>query len=549
VSTIAVDGLSEEDFRRAIENRLRDGQPALALERLRKLLDRYCGPGRILPERFMTVRSRDLLLTGWQVLEPAIRRHDRPGKPVTALSIAFGWPGEDLPRPDDNGNLRPHIETAYFCDDAFPFSQSAREDLLDGYSIHGCTWAADCIAADNALSLEGIDDLCGALALLEARLLASDAPDEEEIRAGSLGACLLSALLYQAVSERIERDGLPRPLCIMAGSNGVYPYFDAPVAGFPEEARKAAEGEEDAPDQAVPGPRYSSLLMTGVPRGRKRAVLVLDETESETAGRIASLRGLQHMRSEAAPPSPEPLFPAAGSPAIGASPLLTKKPGDRSWDFRDLLGPRDTEPPEPPAATADDWDDWDMPTDAAGPAESDSETVDGTAEPLENRARAPGLVEWPGSPELPEAPSDFAPACAPDPVEPPVEGDPRDLLAPEPEPPLAESPPGHADFAPLDRSEPPPAPRVSVAFGAPLPEPGFALLPLAESESLPLPRFNLATQESGWAEPEPTAKACPDIPNWPFGLDWLAFAEPVAPAPAPAERPGLWARLRSWIRL
>jgi len=131
VSTIAVDGLSEEDFRRSIENRLRDGQPGLALERLRKLLDPYCGPGRLLPERFMTVQSKDLLLTGWQVLEPAIQRHDRPGRPITALSIAFGWPGEDVPQPDDLGNLRPHIETGYFSDDAFPFSQSAREDLLD----------------------------------------------------------------------------------------------------------------------------------------------------------------------------------------------------------------------------------------------------------------------------------------------------------------------------------------------------------------------------------------------------------------------------------
>lgn len=372
MTTIAVDGLNEEAFRRSIENRLRQGKADAAVEQLRRLLAPYSGPEYILPGRFLTVKADDLALTGWEGLDGALRRHDQPGRPVTALSIAFGWPGDNVPEPDAEGRLAPHIETSYFTDDIFPFSQSKREDLLDGYSYHGCTWGDDCEATDTVLSLEGVDDLHGALAALEARLLASDEPDEEGIRAGSLGACLLSALLFQAVDKRIERDGLPRPLCVMAGSNGVYPYFDAPVVGIPDDARKAAETEANLAlaeaGQAVPAPRYSSLVMTGIPRAKKRAVLVLEEQEEEMALRIARLRGTGHGEAEPAgrealPDLPAPYLPGtapettpetAPQPIIAITPggpLLAKKPVKPAWDFRDMLAPREPddlpERPEP----------------------------------------------------------------------------------------------------------------------------------------------------------------------------------------------------------
>ena len=349
MSSIVIDGLSEEDFRRSIQNRLREGKAGSAIARLRVLLAPYAGAGGILPERFLTITPADLILTGWDRLGDAIGRHDRPGRPVNAVSIAFGWPGEDLPEPDPQGCLRPCIETSYFNDDAFPFSQSRRDDLLDGYSFDGCTWSGDPEATDTAIALDGVDDLNGALAGLEARLLASDDPDEAGLRAGSLGACLLSALLVQAVTERIERDGLPRSLCVTAGSSGVYPYFDAPLAGMSEEALKAAAVLEDMvlSAQDVPVPRYSSLLLTGIPRAKKRAVLVLEESEDELTKRLTGLRGLLQIDREdeeigqpAAPPAPAPDEPDPVSAAADGGLLLAKKPARHSADFRDMLGPR-----------------------------------------------------------------------------------------------------------------------------------------------------------------------------------------------------------------
>ena len=387
VSTIVIDGLNEEDFRRSIENRLREGMVGAAIERLRPLLKPYACPGGLLPERFLTVSANDLVLSGWDALRDAVRRFDLPGRRITAISITFGWPGEDAPKPDEEGRLQPRIETSYFSDNAYPFSLSMRDDLLEGYSVYGCSWAGDSEATDETLSLLGIDDLHGALALLEDQLLASDEPDEDAIRAGSLGACLLSALLVQAVGDRIDQDGLPRKLCVMAGSNGVYPYFDAPVVGMPEvEAKETAEAAEVFDiSQGVPAPRYSSLLMSGIPRAKKRAVLVLDQSDDDMADRLARLRGLNHAESEDAEAPHQPSgreadheVPAFLPEISDASPLLARKPAKKPLDFRDMLGPREavpaaeapSPPPPPPAPAPHELVEHAALPDLAGPVEA-----------------------------------------------------------------------------------------------------------------------------------------------------------------------------------
>lgn len=531
MTTIAIDGLSEEEFRRSIESGLRRGRADEAVAKLRELIEPFAGEGRILPARFLTVDAADLVLRGWEELGDRIRRYDRPGRLVSAVSIAFGWPGEDVPRPDAEGRVCPLVEVGYYNDDAFPFSRSGREDLLDGYSFHGCTWGDDCVGSDTALVLEGISDLHGALAALEARLLSLDEPDPDEICAGSLGACLLSALLYQAVSDKVAEQGLPRPLCVMAGSNGVYPYFDAPVAGMPMDVLKAAkaEDEEDNPfDTGVPGPRYSSLVMTGIKRAPKRAVLVLQESEEEMAVRIANLRGLAHGHPDAAPAPPaeppEDLVPPTAEEGIidlPISPLMTKKPHGQGWDFRDMLSPQGPDSPDdsdPDSGPFNDFADWDEP-------EPDSDEVESGES---------------------EAASDFADWDEPE-------------AAAEPEPPET-----------LDHLTP--ASELAAA-----PEPGFALVEadfqaelqmrlqaMLANPSVPLeldveapPEFEAESEPAQIAEAIVPAPPEVTAPHWPLGLGWLESDEPLealaeeapeADLPVSIPAPGLMARLRDLLR-
>ena len=515
MTTIDIDGLSEEEFRRSIESRMRQGLSGKAVEKLRVLLAPFAGPDGILPERFLTVESTDLSLGGWDALGDALRRHDRPGRPITALSITFGWPGDDVPQPDAEGRLSPLIETGYYTDDAFPFSHSSREDMLEGYSYHGCTWTGDYEATDTALWLTGADDLHGALALLETQLLATDEPDEQGIRAGSLGACLLSVLLFQAVDARIAQGALPRPLCVMAGSNGVYPYFDAPVAGFPEDARKAAEDADDVVvvDAGVPAPRYSSLLVTGIPRAQKRAVLVLAETADEEASRIARLRGIAHAEAHAAAALPEPPLRSDGTIAAAPeSPLLVKKPSGQSWDFREMLSPY-----EPDAATGevepigleDDWDEVDLP------------------EPEQ---------DWGGGP--PSEPN----RGGDEPFETEPDQDDNQPLDPDPDPAIAPPPEPEPDWAAAVPFEPveEPLPALSGSAAAGPVGPGFSLLESLREERqqplFPLPDFRIVEEAEEEAEEEEET-ALPAKAELELELEpesFLPDAAEVGPEPKPA---------------
>lgn len=527
MTTSFADGLSEEEFRRSIEARLRENRPEEAVKRLRRLLASEAGPGGILPERFLTVQSSDLVLEGWDDLATRIRAYDEPGRPITAISIAFGWPGENPPQPDEQGCLRPHIETEYFNDSAYPFSESDRDNLIEGYSYYGCTWAGEGKATDTTLKLGGIDDLHGALAQLEMRLLAMDEPDEDEIRAGSLAACLLSVLLFQAVGERIARDPLPRPVCVMAGSNGVYPYFDAPVCGMPEHALKDGAAELNSAAAYIPGPRYSSLLVAGIPRARKRAVLVVEETETETAARIASLRDLHHRDEvpELAPPEPllEPqpelaeLVPDDGTIIpIPGGPLAVKRKPAQSWDFRDLLtpeAPAHDAAPEPTAAPRDF-----TPREPMVPEpEAEEHEPEWDREP---EIDLPGQVP-------PEEPIETA-WSEPDPVE-PVPAEPE-ALVPAPVAPLGQRAPFQPGFTSFEIDldiESRLKALIAAQVAAPEPEP----------EPEPDPAI------------EPKA-ALPDLgPAWPLGIGWLEDdAEPAsAQVLEPAPRPSLLTRLLSLL--
>ncbi|MEA3262650.1 MAG: hypothetical protein U9R07_04095 [Pseudomonadota bacterium] len=562
MTTSFADGLSEEEFRRSIEARLRENRPEEAIARLRRHLASEVGPGGILPDRFMTVQSSDLVLEGWEELGTRIRAHDEPGRPITAISIAFGWPGEDPPQPDEHGHLRPLVEVEYFNDSAYPFSESDRDNLLEGYSYYGCTWAGEGKATERTLILHGIDDLHGALAQLEARLLAMDVPDEDEIRAGSLGACLLSVLLFQAVRDAVARDGLPRPVCVMAGSNGVYPYFDAPVTGMPEHALKDDAADANSAAAYIPGPRYSSLLVTGIPRARKRAVLVVEETETETAARIANLRGLHHRDAEVHEPAAEPAFepiPELAEVAVPDDgtiipnpngPLLVKKKPSHSWDFRDLLTPESpadepdyAEPdlPEPPR----DW----MPVEEE-PEAFAPDLTDDFAAPVPEHDASVAKPEW-----------DYAPV--PEQDEPAL---PPEQWRPEPEP---AEPEAEADW---DLPPEPPLPPVFVAEAvakAPAApsrvEPGFTSFEIdldIESrlkaliaaqtfapEPEPLPELDLEPELEPEPEPVVEAKAAqPEFgPAWPLGIGWLEDAAEPEAVEAPAPRPSLLTRLLSLL--
>jgi hypothetical protein len=295
VAEISIEGLNEDVFRRSIERMLRHGQADDAAAKLRALIEPYAGEGGVLPARFLAITSADIRLTGWNSLGQRLGEHDRPDHEISALAITVVEP--DRPRTDsgESGNLAPRIETSYFSDEAYPFSQAERSDLLEGYSLFGCEWQGECEETDSTLAVEGVDDLYGAIVRLEAQLMDSEDPDEDEIRAGSLGASYLAVLIHQAVRDTIRTAGLPRAMCVMAASNGVYPFFDAPVMSSEEYLDNrtispvqvhapTVEPDAEEPLESAVGAQpteYQSLLSIGVRKPKKRPVIMLEPDEGE----------------------------------------------------------------------------------------------------------------------------------------------------------------------------------------------------------------------------------------------------------------------------
>lgn len=321
---ITIEGMVENDFRLSIEDMLRLDQVDEAVERLRGLLGSAAGVGKILPERFLEITSADLEIGGWHRLEDRLLDHGRSNFPITAIGVTLA-DARQLGGPVPNGGkLRPFIKTFYFTDDAYPFSEASRHDLLDGYSREGFELQGDYRATDATLSVKGIDDLYGAIVELEARLCDTPDPAEDEIRAGSIGSCFLAALIHQALRDTIRQKGLPRSLCVFAACDGVYPFFDAPVIGSDEcpVVTSAAEpaSEELAPDSAdevrADGDRAygdradgevthdevaadlkgeASLLSLTMRRAGKAPVMVLNTQEAEEGARCTELAAAQRM--------------------------------------------------------------------------------------------------------------------------------------------------------------------------------------------------------------------------------------------------------------
>ena len=298
VEPIIIDGLSEEQFRRSIEDMLRYGDADGAAERLRRLIAPFAGEAGPLPARFLTVTPGDVRIGGWADLPDQVDKYDRPDHPVCAISITICEPEKQPARSEVADWLSPCVETSFFSDEAYPFAEADRADLIDGYSSFGCEWAGDTEGQERTLTIEGVEDLFGAIANLEFHLLDSEEPDGHAIAAGSVGSCYLGVLVHLAVCETIRTNNLPRPLSVMAGSSGVYPFFDAPVMTCDEYLAKGtinhikragveAPVEPDAVaarlDDEEEEFEQSSLLNVGARKLKKQPVLMLAMAELEAS--------------------------------------------------------------------------------------------------------------------------------------------------------------------------------------------------------------------------------------------------------------------------
>lgn len=216
-------------FRRELEAQLRGGDADAALASVRSALATLAQTGSALALRCLEVGPEHVNMAGWAKLAGRVAALDRPDTPITAIGIDLSDPGAHSDqRPDPAGHLEPYIETNFFSDAAYPFSCSDRDALLAGYVGSGSKWQGCFADIDNPISIAGLADVYGPIYALEqvhARVR-SDGPDFET---AVVGSSFIAILVHLAVRDAVRRQGLPRPMAVLVGSNESYPYFDAPV--------------------------------------------------------------------------------------------------------------------------------------------------------------------------------------------------------------------------------------------------------------------------------------------------------------------------------
>jgi hypothetical protein len=395
--------------------------------------------------------------------------------------------------------------------------------------------------------------------------------------------------MHQAVRDSIRKHGLPRPMCVMAASNGAYPFFDAPVMSSEEYlegsgvepvtngvGQDSVDGEDafasERAEEASSG--YESLLSLSIRRTDKKPVLMLDSAEAAADARANELDAMQRFSEPAMPAEiglpveietpeiemPEPVEPAAGfahdEPGIEPAAPVDDHYGARHW--RDTVEPTEfTEPAEPvarfvqgeetaePAAPADDHHEPQHWTGPAEPLEFAEPTLPETIEPVPSR----DFVE----PVEPVASAE--PAAPMEPIEPiaafedhsatpdTVEEEARlPQPAVEPARPVASTLEEKLDMwmkrLEIDRARPaepaqPPIPSFDKAEEPPRPAAFEPVEPPVVHEApadLPEPR-EFVVPEPVEETPAPVETAA--IPDWP--VPEPAIIEPVEETPAPVE--------------
>ena len=539
MESITIDGQHEDAFRQSIEDMLRRGLADDAAKHLRTLLQPFTGEGAPFPARFMAVSHEDIEISGWEALDDGLKKFDRVEQPVTGICLSFGDPDGRAPVPDGAGLMSLSVETAYFSDEAFPFSESDRNDLLDGYSSFGCQWAGDCEGVDHAIAFRGVDDLYGALAGLEQRLFSSDSPDPDEIRAGTIASCYLSVLFHKALRDSFAKRRMGRPLCVLTANNGVYPSFDAPVLSCDEylsggevvaiaaaaaplpvaddslaPARPAIDDEEAAEE--------ASLLSIGIKRGAKKMALALAEGDDSS--------GMEEMIASAALGGTPP--PPPSQPVMDADP----------FDYRPYLEPQSEPQPEPelePQPLVEDvFEDPASFVEVAGEAEV------GSDEPAIEEALAPEPLPEDAEPETAQE-AEIDMAASPEPDAPVDAAEPVETA--EPTPPAKPTPPAQATIEELIKPRPAP-------LTAKQAEEGYKPWPMApDSERImgdtiwPEREENPAVRAEDIAPFEPNPPP-PPLPPREFapqaGHSLRArISAGETPAPEPEDRPSVWTKL------
>ncbi|WP_066553172.1 hypothetical protein [Croceicoccus bisphenolivorans] len=230
-----------------VEALLRRGQPDVAAGLLESQLGDLADEGNELARMCLKVPVGAIRLVGWEHLGEKMAKLDRPGKPVTAISIDISAPFEMPVLSEKHGNFyEPDLDTVFYTDSLYKFTGATRQAMLDSYTPKGGPWTGHFEHVDNTISVRGLGGIYGDVLLAQKACRADDHDDAMEQDAAALASAFVAVRLHQAIKATAEGRGLPRPFTLIVGNNESFPYYDAAVLTRLEyEEFLDDEGEED----------------------------------------------------------------------------------------------------------------------------------------------------------------------------------------------------------------------------------------------------------------------------------------------------------------
>lgn len=213
-----------------VEALLRRGQPDVAAGLLESQLGDLAEEGNELARLCLKVPVGAIRLVGWEQLEAKMATLDRPGRPITALSIDISAPFETPVLSQKHGNFyEPDLDTIFYSDTRFAFSQSGRDAIMASYSERGCPWSGQFEHCDNIISVRGLGGIYGEVLLAQKACRADDHDNATEQDAAAIASAFVAVRLHQAIRSMAEGRGMTRPFTLLVGNNESFPYFDAAV--------------------------------------------------------------------------------------------------------------------------------------------------------------------------------------------------------------------------------------------------------------------------------------------------------------------------------
>lgn len=161
-------------------------------------------------------------ITGWDQLLIEVETHSLK-QAITAIGVDLSSHVENPKNPQ--GWMEPGLEVNYYSDKYYPFSSSSRSEILATSESGGTPWQGGFVDIDNVLEMRGLAHLHTLLRSQSINPMLPPAIVPAGFADVLIGTGYLLLRFHQALARDGQRNGLPRPMPLLAGEHDFSAFY------------------------------------------------------------------------------------------------------------------------------------------------------------------------------------------------------------------------------------------------------------------------------------------------------------------------------------